>query len=309
MSRSTRFFLAVVFLLAASPRSAGAQEADVVPEDLLGLIERADRLVVRAEPLEGSSILFQSAKREDLDALRSALKLRRPEQWSHCLCIGSPAIELYSGAEKIGDFTNIGAVWIRSSLWSSDASVADAETLLRWFDARNLRGPRKEYEDALERERRWSESEKRWFHAMPSSLQPYWPIMRNSFSVDLEPLRKALATQVPDAKERILGLFAWFGSGDGPWSGHPSYESVAEGLLLEYPTAQLLAAIDGVALSGAQTEGVARLFGGWSFWKSRPEDLSLLPAELRRRLLQHSLASADEDKRQRAQSAFGERRN
>jgi hypothetical protein len=48
-----------------------------------------------------------------------------------------------------------------------------------------------------------------------------------------------------------------------------------------------------------------RLFGGWDFSRKRPGDLARMPTDLKRRLLEHALASADEDKRQRARRAFG----
>jgi len=58
-------------------------------------------------------------------------------------------------------------------------------------------------------------------------------------------------------------------------------------------------------LTKTQTDGVARLFGGFTFSRQRPTDLRLLSPDLKARLLEHSLAGADEDKRGRAQRAFG----
>ena len=79
---------------------------------------------------------------------------------------------------------------------------------------------------------------------------------------------------------------------------------MAEELLLAYPTDTLLTAIDGRQLTASQTEGAARLFGGWHFWKQRRQDLLLLPPSLKRALLEHSIQSPDEDKRRRAERAF-----
>jgi hypothetical protein len=79
---------------------------------------------------------------------------------------------------------------------------------------------------------------------------------------------------------------------------------VAEQLLLTHSTAELLAAIQATPLDSSQVEGAARLFGGWTFHQERPQDGALLPPELRKRLLEHSLASTDEDKKDRARKAF-----
>jgi hypothetical protein len=76
-------------------------------------------------------------------------------------------------------------------------------------------------------------------------------------------------------------------------------------MLLEYATAELFAAVESKELSEVQTEGIARLFGGWSFSQLRPLSVQSIPAVLKARLLKHSLASSDEDKRHRAQAAFG----
>ncbi len=75
----------------------------------------------------------------------------------------------------------------------------------------------------------------------PSSLRPLWPklmedqhwwsdppsAVRASASV----LTPALAKEFSDVPQRIRALFAWFGSGAGPWSGFPAYEDVPAHLL------------------------------------------------------------------------------
>lgn len=142
---------------------------------------------------------------------------------------------------------------------------------------------------------------------MPPALKPHWESVSSSFTPNLTPLREALAREIPDKNDRLLALFSWFGSGAGPWSGFPSYETVAEKLLLEYSTSELLDAIEGKGLTLAQTEGVARLFGGWDFSRRRPNDRQLLPTDLKAHLLEHSLTSSDQDKRHRALRAFSER--
>lgn len=84
----------------------------------------------------------------------------------------------------------------------------------------------------------------RWFAAMPKSLQSFWSQAwwgRPHF--DVEPLRAPLAEEFPDPTQRILVLFAWYGSGAGPWSGYSSYEDAAKILLLDFSTSELVTAI------------------------------------------------------------------
>ena len=104
---------------------------------------------------------------------------------------------------------------------------------------------------------------------------------------------------------RVLELFRWYGSGVGPWSGFPAYEIVVEELLLTFSTLQLVAALSRHSLTTAHLEGAARFFGGYSFGKHRRLELRDIPADLKSRLLAHSLTSTDEDKTSRAKAAFG----
>ena len=128
---------------------------------------------------------------------------------------------------------------------------------------------------------------------------------RSALDPDLDPLRPALEKEFPEKSDRILALFGWFGSGTGKWSGYPVYETVAEAMLLDYSTSDLLAAVEKKPLTATQIEGVARLFGGWSFSRQRSDDIKKLPSRLKKELLKHCETSNDEDKLARARNAFG----
>jgi hypothetical protein len=278
----------------------------VDPKDIARLINRADKIVILQEPSDDSVVLFESSDRRDLDELKEAIRVERPTQFMHCECDGTPAIFLYAKGRKIGQITNHHGKLIRCNLWDSDAILMDTEAFLQWFDARNIPGPRKENPGELQRDKNWRVHEQKWTDAMPRALKPYWPEMRQGYILVVTPLQSDLAIEMGDKDARILALLAWFGSGAGPWSGFPLYEYVAEKMLLDYTTADLLVAIERKQLDVRQTEGAARLFGGQTFSLQRPDDLRLLPAELKARLLKHTLESSDQDKRSRAQQAFGE---
>jgi hypothetical protein len=290
--------------LSGSVSAAPPGAADVKPEDLARLIDRADKVVVSDTPREKAKVLYESADRKDLDSLKAALKVAIPERPVHCMCDGTPAIDLYAKGERIGRLTNHHALLVRCDLWKSDARLADPEPLLRWFDARKVPGPRKEYDEARRLEKEAAADERKWLAAMPPALKPLWPAARRSLFPDLDPFRQALAAAVSDEAERVRALFAWYGSGAGPWSGYPAYETVPANLLLDYKTADLLAAIKGRELTTAETEGVARLFAGFDFNRVRPDDNRLIPADLKARLLKHSLATGNEDRHDRAKGHF-----
>ena len=147
---------------------------------------------------------------------------------------------------------------------------------------------------------------KRWFDGMPASIQSFGlENIEGRPEQDRTAMRAALAKQFPNQRARIQSLFGWFGSGEGPWSGFPSYESEAETLLLEYSTSDLLASLENDELTQTQWEGAARFFAGWAFNKQRKEQ-NVLPPAIRLRLLGVSLATQNEDRNERAKKAFGD---
>jgi hypothetical protein len=153
-----------------------------------------------------------------------------------------------------------------------------------------------------------SDSE-RWLAAVPPSLRPFLPKDTSSdpapyFEAPSGSELEALAKEFPDESKRIRVVLAWYGSDAGPWSGYPSYEQIPENILLTFPTAKIVSALQAKPLREVEIEGAARLFGGWDFSQKRPGDLRLLPQVLKKRFLDHALKSKDDDKIDRARHAF-----
>jgi hypothetical protein len=109
--------------------------------------------------------------------------------------------------------------------------------------------------------------------------------------------------------QRIRALFSWFGSGAGPWSGYCVWEDVASRMLLEYSAAELAAALQEEPLTGAQAEGAARFFVGYTPGASvRDRDdrtlIAQLPASLKQQLLEHVASTGDREKVESVRRAF-----
>lgn len=280
-------------------------ERPVSPERLTSLIGEANRLVVTESPLHDAKKLFESGERKDLDALSKALVVAKPDEWLHCMCIGTPAIYLYKDKELLAEVTNHHGQAVRCSLWGSDAPVTDVEKWLKWFDDRKIEGPRKEVEELRESCKQGELDWKKWVAAVPKGLEQIWEDSLGQFGrVDAKPLMKTLRTSVPKKENQILALLQWFGSGAGPWSGFPSYEAAAEQLLLEYQIDEIVECIEIKKLSAEQTEGAARLLAGWDFSQKHPKGLDQVPVEMKKALWEHVKDTKDEDKLGRARSAF-----
>ncbi len=228
---------------------------------------------------------------------RHALRINeRGHVYDYVLCYQCMQLDVYRDDTFIAGLTAAGSPEVLNNLLTSLGVP-----LSRYYSP----------EAMAEREakrRKDREGVERWRAAIPSSVRKLWndEQMGSASPAPAEKFAASLAAEFPDTNTRILVLLTWYGSGAGPWSGYPSYESVPEDLLLKYPLGDLLAAIQSTNLTEPQTEGAARLFGSWEFRQQRKADLKLLPPELKKTLLDHSLKSVDEDKKGRAQTAFGE---
>jgi len=296
-----------LFVLAFTQLQAAEEPEDypVDPQQLNRIIEKADRLVVKSSYDGDGKVLFESTARKDLDDLKNSLEIEIPEGWFVCMCIGDPAIYLYEGDEILAVLTNHHGKSVRFSFWKSNARILNPEKWLAWFDQRNMPGARKEFEDTIAREKRSEKNWDRWLEATPEPIQPIFADhVGNYGEVNTAPLSAALEQAIPDRNQQILALLAWYGSGAGPWSGFPSYEDAAEDMLLKYETQAIVDAIESIQLTDAQTEGAARFFGGWGFFRKRPNELQLVPETLKAMFLNHVERTNDEDKLKRAKRAF-----
>ncbi len=308
MARYLKYCFAVAALAMSLRITAANAAEDMKPVELSSLFKEANKLEVYLSPREKGRVLYSTTERKDFDELSKALLVKHPKEYLHCMCDGTPAIVLYQGDKVLATITNHHAVFVRCSLWTSDAALVDREPLLKWFDARNIPEPRQEYELALKLEKQSALDEKKWLAAMPPALKPYWGKIDYIPEVPEKTLKQMqgdLAKQIEKKDDQILVLFAWYGSGAGPWSGYPGYEGVPESMLLQYSTPELLAAIEGKELSTAEIEGAARLFSAWHFFtRDRPGDLKLFSDKLKAKLLEHSSKKSDEGERFLGKRAF-----
>lgn len=268
---------------------------------LSALIRQADRIVVFERPFAGSRAIYTSTKHKDIQEFNDALQVAPDPDDHSCLCADILTVRLYHGDTELVSITNHHGRYVGCSIWSQGALVTDPARWLAWFSNHGMPQARQEFDADAAAETQSRLTYARWVAAAPVHARPF---LEQQDGVDINGLREALAHEFPDRRELIVALYGWFGSGAGPWSGFPANETIPEDLLLELPTADLVAAAARPELSEAQLEGAARLFGGWPFGKQRPQELKSLPPALKKKLLTHSLKSSDPDKLERARQAF-----
>ncbi len=276
----------------------------------------------------GKEVLLDISDAQAIAILQDCLAIVEDEStFGHCMCLGDQALELYAGRRLVATIGLHHGRSIRWEAWKHDALLQDGHRLLTWLAERGVTAPLEAYEEDQRRAEAYRQAAAKWQGAMPKCLLPFWDQMQASAggmvafiptpqggqpregqiqaaTGDLAPLLRALEAEYPDVEQRVLALFRWYGSGQGPWSGFPSYESVAEGLLLTFPTGQLVAALSRHSLTPPHLEGAARYFAGYCFNTYRRREAQQLPKGLKQRLLAHSLLSSDEDKLGRAKRAF-----
>ena len=282
-------------------------------------------------------LLLEVQDPESIGTLRDCLAIvEDPKSFFHCMCLGDFRLEFYQAENlkaALGLHHGRSIRW--GEAWERDAWLRNPERLLRWFAARGVLPPLERFQEEQRQHQQYLQAAVRWREAMPPCLSPFWSQMFDS-SADwmlrpatlsegaplpflprkplpqrMVPWLQALQTAYPDPEIVILELLRWYGSGQGPWSGFPAYEEVPELLLMQFPASAIVAALGSYPPTAQHLEGAARLFASYEFWTQRREEWQDIPVELKERLLEHSLRSAqangtalDQDKVRRAKSAF-----
>lgn len=194
---------------------------------------------------------------------------------------------------------------ININAWDAPAQStvsSDRYSITRISSSREVRAE----EDRLKNEQKAKE---RWLGAMPASLKPYWDAMSDPSGTQIDPelLNDALVVQIPDAGDRILALFGWYGAGEGAWTDFPVYEKVPEKMLSLYEMEDILNTIQSKQMARDQTEGAARYFA----CGQGKDALPTMPPQMREFFLEHVLSNdisgiGSEDRRDRAMAAFSE---
>jgi hypothetical protein len=256
---------------------------------------------------EEQVVLLDTSDPASLAAFRDCFAVvEDPSTFGHCMCCGNPHIELYAGDERAATLGYHHGASLRWNAWRSDVFLREPDRLLDWMSAHGVPGPRREVEDAKRRAEESARNAKRWLAATPECLRPFWgdrdrTLDRELHRRMLEALRAAFVTE----ESQALALFGWFGSGAGPWSGYPAYESAAEQLLFHYATPLLIQALTTSSPSDAQWLGAARYFGNWGFYQTKKGETALLPDGLKQRLLEVARSTGIKDNAERAKEFLG----
>lgn len=235
----------------------------------------------------------------------------RPADPFHCMCFGDQHVDVYGRVRRRARITLHHGRSIRWDAWDSDALLDEPMPLLRWLADHGVDRPLHDFESAREEELRALEAWDRWKEAAPACLRPiieqipsgsfdpFDPGHPDPLAPALETLRGAYGTDVA----AVRALLSWYGRGAGPWSGYPSYESVAEQLLLRFPTGAIAAAIEG-SPGEHELTGAARYLSSYEFGRWRRGDLGDIPDGLISKLVDHVSHSPHDANRDMLRAVF-----
>jgi hypothetical protein len=253
----------------------------------------------------GDNVLLDESEPRAISAFYTCLAIDESAPGCHCMCLGDYAIELYAGdylAATLGLHHGRSIRW--ETGWKHDALLRDGLKLLWWMSTHGLSTPLATFEAERGRAAVAKQAAERWRTAMPECLLPHWEQMRRAEIVPTI-LHLTLVRAIPEPVAHIRALLSWFGNGAGPWSGYPSYEQVAEELLMLEQTPAIVRSLEVTPLMPPLIAGAARYFASLHFRKTRPNELHLIPERLKAEFLAHGLASASADVRARALRSFG----
>jgi len=275
------------------------------------LLEGAERL--RVTEVMGGRLLLEIDDPREVAPFAECLRIH-PGPPFHCLCPGDQNLEFSRPRRRATKITLHHGRSLRwESRWDSDVLLDDPMRVLDWFADHGAPGPREAYREDQERARQERAAWEAWKRAAPPCVEP---LVDELSALGMVPpdvdepavfarARALMLDTYTTEEEVILELLAWFGHGEGPWSGFPSYEAMAERLLLTFPTEGIVSAVEAAAPTPARLEGAARLFASWWFQKQRPGEASRIPSELADRLRTHLEGSPYEDNRGRLRASLG----
>ncbi|MFV8754537.1 hypothetical protein ACNOYE_28645 [Nannocystaceae bacterium ST9] len=250
----------------------------------------------------------------ELASLRRAMQLA-PGPGPHCMCLGDMVLGFEDAAGRPLDTITLhhGLTLRWDGPWSwRDAAFADADGLIDWLAAHGV----SDYAEQRARDRVAGEAHRkareRWLAAAPARLRERLPelerdamgVPRRLAPAELDELLASLRDDRADDAALAAELLAWFGSGTGPWSGHPAYESLAEQLLLRLGTDAVMRAAEREPASDARLDGLARYFGSHELHRTRRSDTHALGEPLRSCLLERVRVQAIGDNHERLAAAL-----
>jgi hypothetical protein len=282
--------------------------------DLDELFAKAERGLILLSGVENGRVMNErlicEIRPDGLAAMREALRIREGGPSFRCMCRGDFAVELFRGRRAIAAIGLHHGVSIRLDDWGSDAELADGRLFFAWLADHGVPGPLAEYEASLQFQKEAEALRLKWREAAPPEARPFLDgIAPESLAPSqeksaCEPILRALEAAYPAPRDRIARLFAWYGSGAGPWSGYPAYEHVADLLLMQHDFPDVIDAVAAGLDAPEEETGAARFIAIHARTRAERSLVARIPEAVRSSLAARARATGIDDNIARLDAAL-----
>jgi hypothetical protein len=207
----------------------------------------------------------------ELDALRRHLRIREAGPSFRCMCLGDLAIELEAEGEVLPAIGLHHGISVRLDQWSSDAELIDGRELLRWLADRGVEAPLASFDEAARQREHDDRVYRRWLETAPPTLAGRLDALLGPMGLQPPagaPVWRGEAQRLigshGSAQDAAMALLRWWGPREGTWQSFPSYEGVAEALLLALGVEASTKLLERDELEDEVLIGIARLLTSWA---------------------------------------------
>lgn len=225
-------------------------------------------------------VVLTISQDDNLRKLNSYLRIDEKNTGFYCMCLGTYAIELYSGNQLQSTIGFHHGASIRYNKWNGDAELANSDGLLNFLAERGLTKPlndRIEEKRNIEAERI---AERKWLETAPKCFQKYWVEICSGDTNYFISLVNDLKVEMPDRQKQILTLLQTFGKTENFWTAYPSYEELPNTILKTFHTEEIVKAYLNSERNYKTRRGLGRYLCSYEFKKRRKTQLEYITTEV-----------------------------
>lgn len=227
-----------------------------------------------------NKIVLTISQTDNIQKLKDLLLIDEQNTGFYCMCLGTYAIELYSGTQIKATIGFHHGVSIRYHKWNGDAALAKSDDLLTFLAEQSLSKP---LEDRIEEKRNMEADrivERKWLDIAPKSFKKYWTQIKGLDDSFFASLINDLNNEIPDRHKQIIELLQTFGQTENFWAAYPSYEELPNDILKTFDTKEIITAYLNSDRNYKTRKGLGRFLCSFEFRKIRKKQLKYIEQEV-----------------------------
>lgn len=225
-------------------------------------------------------VLLTISKEDKLKEFSSLLEIDDNNTGFYCLCLGTYAIELFTGNQIKATIGFHHGVSIRYYKWNGDAALSKSDNLLTFLAEQGLTKP---LDDRINEKRNMEAdrvAERKWLEYAPTCFNKYWTEINNMDNQYFGSLISDLNIEIPDKNERIIVLLQTFGRTENFWTAYPVYEELPNNILQTFDIPDIISAYLRSDRNYKTRKGLGRFLCSFEVKKVRKEYLEYITTEL-----------------------------